>query len=226
MSSLPAELDRLLHDLRGPLNSAVMHLEVLRRLTVSDPSAKQSLDTLHEQLQRLAIMLPVAFDVVALELGPTRRLSLDEVVAAAVREVGGDVTVAEGPWPCVEGDERLLTVAVAHLLRNAIEATRAAAVPRPAPRVNAVVSSHGEAVLTVRDWGIGLKSTNAKILTRLTAGASGIRPRGVGLLTAERVARLHGGELRFLAPGDGAEVSLSLPLEADSEGRAHPDKPT
>ena len=213
MSSLPAELDRLLHDLRGPLNSAVMHLEVLRRVAFPDPSAKQSLDTLQEQLQRLAIMLPVAFDVVALELGPTRPLSLGDVVTRAMREAGGtDVTRAEGPWPCVVGDERLLTTAVAHLLRNALEATRAVGAPRPAPRVSAAVTSPGEAVLSVRDWGVGLKSTNGKILARLTPAASGARPRGIGLLTAERIARLHGGELRFLAPGDGAEVSLTLPL--------------
>jgi signal transduction histidine kinase len=212
MPSLPAELDRLLHDLRGPLNSAVMHLEVLRRVAFPDPSAKQSLDTLHEQLQRLAVMLPVAFDVVGVELGPTRPLSLSDVVAGAAREVGAEITVAEGPWPHVMGDERLLTTAVAHLLRNAVEATRAAKAPRPAPRVSAAVRPGGEAVLTVRDWGVGLKSTNAKILTRLTSSAAGVRPRGIGLLTAERVARLHGGELGFVAHADGAEVSLTLPI--------------
>jgi signal transduction histidine kinase len=213
MSSLPAELDRLLHDLRGPLNSAVMHLEVLRRVAFPDPSAKQSLDTLQEQLQRLAIMLPAAFDVVALELGPTRPLSLGDVVTSAMREAGGaDVTRAEGPWPCVVGDERLLATAVAHLLRNALEATRAVGAPRPPPCVSATVTPPGQAVLSVRDWGVGLKSTNGKILARLTPSASGARPRGIGLLTAERIARLHGGELRFLAAGDGAEVSLTLPL--------------
>ena len=34
---LPAELARLLHDLRGPLNSAVMHLEVLKRTVSKRP---------------------------------------------------------------------------------------------------------------------------------------------------------------------------------------------
>ena len=100
MSSLPAELDRLLHDLRGPLNSAVMHLEVLRRATAADPAAKPSLDTLHEQLQRLAAMLPAAFDVVALEVGATRSLDLREIVTRAVGEVGATgVTLAGETWP-------------------------------------------------------------------------------------------------------------------------------
>ncbi len=212
MPSLPAELDRLLHDLRGPLNSAVMHLEVLRRVAAADPSAKQSLDTLHDQLQRLAAMLPAAFDIVALELGPTRVLNLRDVVVGAVHEAdAAGVTLAEGAWPRVVGDERLLTMAVAHLLRNAVEATRAAELPRPMPHVSVDVTFVGEAALSVRDWGVGLKSTNAKSLLRLASTAAPARGRGVGLLATERIARLHGGGLRFLAPGEGAEVILTLP---------------
>ena len=212
MSSLPAELDRLLHDLRGPLNSAVMHLEVLRRATAADPAAKPSLDTLHEQLQRLAAMLPAAFDVVALEVGATRSLDLREIVTRAVGEVGATgVTLAGETWPHVVGDEGLLVMAVGHLLRNAVEATRTASSPRPMPRVSASVAS-GQAALSVRDWGPGFKSTNAKVIARLTATSPALRARGIGLLATERIARLHGGELRLLTSGDGAEAVFILPL--------------
>ena len=51
---LPAELARLLHDLRGPLNSAVMHLEVLKRTVAGDPAAAESLRTVLQQLARLS----------------------------------------------------------------------------------------------------------------------------------------------------------------------------
>ena len=213
MSPLPAELDRLLHDLRGPLNSAVMHLEVLRRAISDDPGAKASLDTLHEQLQRLAAMLPAAFDVVALELGPTRTLDLREVATQAVRAADArDVTVEGGDWPSVLGDERLLVAAVTQLLRNAVEATRAAPTPQPAPRLSASVTD-GQAALSVRDWGPGVKSTNLRVIARLTSTPTTVlHPRGEGLLATERIARLHGGGLRLLAPGDGTEVILTLPL--------------
>ena len=56
--------------------------------------------------------------------------------------------------------------------------------------------------LVVRDWGRGFKSANPKVLIRLG---------GVGLITVERVARLHGGRLHFTTPPDGAEVRLTLP---------------
>ena len=215
MSSLPAELDRLLHDLRGPLNSAVMHLEVLRRVAGLDPAAKPTLDTLHEQLQRLAAMLPAAFNVVALELGPTRVLDLRDLVVKAMGEAGTPAVVVAGEaWPRVRGDEHLLTIAVAHLLRNAAEATRAAQTPRPSPRVSAAVTDDGQVALSVRDWGVGFKTTNVKVVVRLTSVANTLRPHGVGLLSTERIARLHGGTLRLHAPGDGAEVILTLPAAA------------
>jgi signal transduction histidine kinase len=61
----------------------------------------------------------------------------------------------------------------------------------------------GRVTLVVRDWGTGFRSTDPKVLVRLA---------GVGLLTVERVARLHGGRLSFASPGDGAEVRLTLPV--------------
>ena len=215
MSSLPAELDRLLHDLRGPLNSAVMHVEVLRRASVADPLAKQSVDTVADQLQRLAVMLPAVFDVVALEVGTTCVVSLRDVaLGARTAAEAEDAVLADAPWPDVLGDPRLLTMAAAHLLRNAVAATRAAGGARPAPRLSAGVTEDGRAVLQVRDWGVGLKSTNPKVLVRLgvTSGPMSPRGRGIGLLATERIARLHGGALGFNQLADGAEVVLILPL--------------
>jgi signal transduction histidine kinase len=213
MPPLPAELDRLLHDLRGPLNSAVMHLEVLRRAALADPGAKQSVDTLADQLQRLAAMLPAAFDVVALELDGSRRLSLRDVALAAREDTDRSIVVAEGVWPDVLGDRRLLTIATVHLLRNALASTRAGGGDRPTPRVSADVTDDGRAALRVRDWGVGLKSANPKVLVRLGVTPGGMTPRGrgVGLLATERIVRLHGGTLAFSQLEDGAEVALLLP---------------
>jgi signal transduction histidine kinase len=78
----------------------------------------------------------------------------------------------------------------------------------PAPGLVAVV---------VRDWGVGFRSTNARAMLRLSASTKPGRT-GVGLMTADRVARLHGGTLELSSPaGGGAEVRLIL---------AAPDTPT
>jgi two-component system sensor histidine kinase HydH len=205
---LPAELARLLHDLRGPLNSAVMHLEVLKRMVAEDPASADSLRTVLQQLVRLSEMLPAAFSITALEARSPAPVCLRTVVENARAEPGLDgVRIADGAWPTVHGDEGLLTLALGHLLRNAVEATPNDA---PAPEVSAAETSEG-IVLAVRDWGPGLPTVNPKLLVRLLHST---KPghRGLGLMTVERVARLHGGTLGFESLPDGARVTLSLPI--------------
>ena len=204
---LPADLARILHDLRGPLNSLTMHLEVLKRTVSGDTGAEESLRTALQQLGRLAEMVPAALAVTALELGPLRPVDLG-VLAARVRETenAGTVTISAGGWPSVAGDEALLGLALAHLLRNALEATADGA------RFPVVTGTmvNGEALVQVRDWGPGLRTTNPKLLFKLLQSS---KPghRGLGLVTVERIARLHGGDLRFESPGEGTLVTLALP---------------
>jgi len=205
---LPAELARLLHDLRGPLNSAVMHLEVLKRTVAGDPTADESLRTVLQQLARLSDMLPVALGVAALEAQLPRAHDLKRLAeqARAVRGLA-TVTLGAGDWPRVSGDDALLVLAIGELLANAVEATPAAA---PPPEVTATLGPDGRAALIVRDHGAGLRTTNPKLLIRLLQST---KPghRGLGLVTVERVVRQHGGTLEFESLPDGARVTLRLP---------------
>jgi two-component system, NtrC family, sensor histidine kinase HydH len=204
---LPPDLARLLHDVRGPLNSLTFELEfVLKHAAVGSTVAEERLRAAQAQLGRLTELLSTAFAVVALEHGPLTRVDLRAVVEAARAQGGAAVDVADGPWPPVVGDAALLTVAVTHLVRNAVEATPAGT---RAPLVSAGVAGDA-ARLHVRDWGGGLPTTDPKLLIKLLHST---KPghRGLGLVTVERVARLHGGDLRFESPGDGALVTLTLP---------------
>jgi len=96
---LPPDLGRLLHDLRGPLNSLTMHAEVLKRTVRDDRAAEDSLRTLLEQLGRLAEMLPAAFYVASLELGSSTMVDLGAAAGAAQQAAGGVVQLAPGRWP-------------------------------------------------------------------------------------------------------------------------------
>ena len=205
---LPPDLGRLLHDLRGPLNSLTMHAEVLKRTVGDDATAEESLRTVLQQLARLAEMLPAAFDVASLECGPWAPVDLGAVATTARQAAGGPVQLATGPWPSVVGDAGLLTEALVQLFRNAIEAT-AAVGGAPPPEARAVLED-GAIRLTVRDWGPGLRTTNPKLLIRLLHST---KPghRGLGLVTVERIVRLHGGDVTFHSPGVGTQVTLTLP---------------
>lgn len=210
MSRLPEDLERILHDLRGPLNALTMHAEVLKR-AVSDPTGADSVRSIQQEVERLAGMLAAAMQIVALERRETARVSLRAVVGQAVEDARlKDVVIAGDDWPDVVGDRGLLARAAAHLIENAVEATHAAGPGAAPPEVSATSEGHGWVALHVRDFGPGLRSTNPKILIRLRAST---KPghQGLGLVTADRIARLHRGRLRFEAPGAGARVTLLLP---------------
>ena len=205
---LPADLGRLLHDLRGPLNSLTMHAEVLKRTVRDDAAAEDSLRTVLDQLGRLSEMLPAAFYVASLELGPTGPVDLGAAAAAARQAAGGTMQLAAGPWPTIVGDAQLLTEALSQLFRNAVEATAAVARAR-VPVASASVEGPTTQV-TVRDWGPSVRPTTLKPPIRLLHST---KPghRGLGLVTVERIARLHGGTITFASLGDGTAVTLSLP---------------
>jgi two-component system OmpR family sensor kinase len=206
---LPAELARLLHDLRGPLNSIAMHAEVLKRSTHDNAGAEESRRMLVEQAGRLSAMLPAALAIVSLEVRTAGPVDLGAVAEAAGKDAGGPVTIAGGAWPTVSGDEALLRLALRHLFANAVEAATAATAGRP-PVVSAAVRNR-EVAVSVRDWGSGLRTTDPKLIIKLLHST---KPghQGLGLVTVERIARLHHGRLTFKSPPDGgAQVTLHLP---------------
>jgi signal transduction histidine kinase len=131
-------------------------------------------------------------------------VDLRAVVETAGREAGGPVRLAAGDWPTVRGDRALLTLALTHMLRTAVEAAG------PGPPEVAVAVADGQVRVSVRDRGDGLRTTDPRLLIRPWRS---VKPghRGLGLVTAERIARLHGGALSFNALPDGALVTLSLP---------------
>jgi signal transduction histidine kinase len=221
MARLPEDVDRILHDLRGPLNGIAMHAEVLKRAVRDDPVASDSARTIQHELERLADMLVAAGDVLSVELDEVRRVNLRDVVEAALEGARlKDVTVGAGPWPDVVGDPGLLERGIAHLVTNALEATADRPPGAPSPEVTTEVRG-GTIAVVVRDFGPGLPSTSPKVLIRLRHSK---KPghRGTGLVTVERIARLHGGSLAFESPGDGARVVLLLPAPArQCEPAAH-----
>jgi signal transduction histidine kinase len=110
--------------------------------------------------------------------------------------------VERGAWPEVPGDERLLVMALRHLIVNALEASG----DEGEVRVGIADGDAGMVAVVIQDTGAGFKTRNPAAIVRLMAGTKAGHV-GVGLLVAQRIARLHGGALQVeTAAGRGGIV--------------------
>lgn len=72
----------------------------------------------------------------------------------------------------------------------------------------AMFVAEGNAVLRIRDHGVGIPSDKLKLFQTLGAGA------GVGLTGMRERVREHGGEFEIRSDGSGTEVTVRVPLSA------------
>jgi signal transduction histidine kinase len=120
----------------------------------------------------------------------------------------------------VDADRHQMSTALACLLRNAIEAAPAegwACIRLETP-------GRDRLEVVVLDNGSGPAPTQREhLFDPFYSGRSAGRGRGLGLATAWRLAREHGGDVRFdSAPGGPTRFVLSLPC-GDTKTRTNGD---
>jgi light-regulated signal transduction histidine kinase (bacteriophytochrome) len=131
-----------------------------------------------------------------------------------------DANVSIEPLGEVYADAKLLVMAFEHLIDNAIKFRRSGARPQIA-----VQPAHDEQAWRVRitDNGLGIDIANREkafqMFNRLN-GEGAFAGVGAGLAICRRIARRHGGDVRFLDCADGACVELSLPYVTDIESKS------
>ena len=208
------------HDLRAPLRGIDgWSLALLEDYGNSfDERAHGYLGRVRSETQRMGTLID---DL--LQLSRVTRLemkfksvdltSLAQTIASRLREVnperGMDFSVE--PGLTVSGDTRLLEIALTNLLDNSVKFTR--------PRARAVieflqVEDGDEPAFCVRDNGVGFDMAYAGTLfgafQRLHK-ASEFPGTGIGLATANRVIRRHGGRMWAEAqPDRGASFYFTL----------------
>jgi chemotaxis family two-component system sensor kinase Cph1 len=137
--------------------------------------------------------------------------SLTRAIACVheLRTSGAEVAIE--PLGEVYADPKLLALALEHLIDNALKFRRMGARPQISVR-----PAHDEQAWRVQviDNGLGIDVAHREkvfqMFNRLNSeGAfAGV---GAGLAICRRIARRHGGDVRFLDCADGACVELSLP---------------
>jgi signal transduction histidine kinase len=203
------------HEVKNPLNSMRLWLEVLKSNMPVAPEPQQAVKMLDSEIERLdrAVKTFLNFTKpVELKLEETRLQELlDEVLEAARPSIAkaGLLLRADLPSDCppVLADRQLIHQAVLNLLLNACEFTD------PGGSIVLSLRRSGEhAVIAVEDSGRGIAPEDQKKIFQLffTTRPGGT---GIGLANTFRFVQLHNGRIEFESKaGRGTTFRVELPL--------------
>ncbi|HEX9940495.1 MAG TPA: ATP-binding protein [Thermoanaerobaculia bacterium] len=217
------------HELRNPLSAIRNSLWVLDQAGSKEERAVRQRDVIMRQTRHLVRMVDDLLDVSRVTRGKIilkqRQVDLQEVVerclselgmAALARSNGLEVEVETRP-ALVQGDPVRLEQVLCNLLQNAVKYT-----PRGGRLRVSVDAEDGQAVLRVRDTGIGLSPEMLQTIFAPFAQVESSRQRsegglGLGLPLVKSLAELHGGRVEAASggPGRGSEFTVRLPLLAE-----------
>ena len=218
-------LAMLAHELRNPL-APITHTLALLRGGTADPGTMKAYDLLERQTRRLVRLVDELLDVARISRGliELKRESVDlgalvrQVVEAARARIEQYHHIVSLDLPeravCVNGDPVRLEQVVSNLLENAVKYT-----PSGGRIALQLVAENGDAVLSVRDHGIGIAPQMLEHIFELFAQVDSTLARaggglGLGLTVVRRVLELHGGRIEARSPGlgHGSEFIVRLPI--------------
>jgi PAS domain S-box-containing protein len=209
----------LAHEIRNPLNAALLQLTLVERRVARVPDTNgplvgEPLSRIRGELTRLTDLLTDFLAFARPKVFANEQVDLCELtwdvttLQQAVASNMGRTLVLEAPQPRVlkvTGDRSALKGVLVNLCRNALEAAR----------TRVVVKLHQEgqqAVLSVEDDGPGLPpQVAARIFEPFFTTKEG--GTGLGLAHVFAVVGAHGGEVSLEnRPDGGAMARLALPL--------------
>jgi signal transduction histidine kinase len=219
-------LARLAHELRNPLAPIVNALHLLGRVTAPGPDVAELQAIMARQARRLGALVDDLLDVSRIRLGKLA-LTLEpvdlceiarrcfEALKLSQHADGHALSMSLPNEPVVvNGDSTRLEQVVGNLLNNAVKYT-----PRGEPIRLAVERTDSEAILTVRDHGIGIAPDVLPHMFKLFMQAEGSLHRaqgglGLGLALVHTLVERHGGVVTGASAGlgQGSEFTVRLPL--------------
>jgi len=198
-----SEIIGMSHVLRARLQSALLNLQCVAVQHQGDAATQELVGVVRQELLDESRLLVAAFEVLSVDIARVEPINLEFLVRRTLRlNRLRHVIVADIDWPEIIGDVRLLSLAIAHLVRNACEATPPGG---RLPEIAAAVRPKQRIDVLVRDWGGGFDPRSRAFSSKRSSHVA------TGLLTAQRIARLHGGRLSFRSSQHGTQARLALP---------------
>src|SRR5580704_11850139 len=208
------------HEVKNPLNSMRLWLEVLKANMPTDPEPQQAVKMLDTEIDRLDRAVktflnftkPVEMKLEEIDIRPL----LQDVIDAAkpsISRAGVDLRVdLPTEFPSLMIDQQLIHQAVLNLLLNASEFT-----PKGG-RITLALRRSGEtAIISVAESGKGISLEDQKKIFQLffTTRPGG---SGIGLANTFRFVQLHNGQIEFESEvGRGTTFRVELPLAGLAE---------
>jgi PAS domain S-box-containing protein len=226
----------LAHELRNPLAPIGNAVQTMR-LVAREEAPRQTLDMLERQVAQMVRLVDDLMDMSRISRGKIelrkQDLALGPIVEQAVeatRALYGNlnqtVTVTMPAHPVyLAGDPARLAQVVGNLLNNACKFSE-----REGHVSLTVTHEAGEAVIRVRDDGIGIAAEKMPILFEMFQQADTSLERtqgglGIGLTLVKTLVEMHGGTVRARSEGRGrgSEFEVRLPTLSEPP-RAQPQK--
>jgi signal transduction histidine kinase/CheY-like chemotaxis protein len=216
----------LAHELRNPLGPIRHAVTILRARAPSPEELQWATSIIDRQTEHMTRLVEDLLDVSRISRGTIelRRERVDvavilkaavEASTAQIERLHHELTVSLPTEPLfVDGDITRLTQVVSNLLDNAAKYT-----DRGGRIWVSGARDGGNAVITVKDSGIGISSEMLpRIFDMFTQGGMSVDRAqgglGVGLSLVERLVKLHGGSVAAYSGGvgKGTQFTVRLPV--------------
>jgi signal transduction histidine kinase/ActR/RegA family two-component response regulator len=225
-------LATLAHELRNPLAPIRFAVESLKAGAHPESAlrAREVIDRQVRQLVRLVDDLLDVSRITANKIHLRREVhDLSRLMATAAESIAPlaaagqqQLEVRMPPTPIhVDGDGARLVQIFANVLHNAVKFT-----PHGGQIRFSAETVSGEAVVRVRDSGIGIAPEDLPRVFDMFQQAATILERsvgglGIGLTLTRRLIEMHGGRIAIDSPGPGrgTEVEIRLPISPASAGK-------
>ena len=212
----------LAHEIRNPLNGALLHVTYLERALKRSGGDAEALETsrfIGAEIQRLSALVkdflvfarpsPPKLEPTTLRMVCERAMT---VVAGDAQRVGAVLTGDYGPSDItVMVDSAKLEQVLLNLLRNAIDAVGGVGGGRVALRT---LREPRRVLLEVQDDGPGIPSADTPIFDAFfSTKANGT---GLGLAIVHRVVSDHGGTIEVESKPGRTVFRVTLPIKSDN----------
>ena len=214
------------HEIKNPLNSIALHLEVLKtKFEGAGVETESEIDVISREITRLDRVVKSFLDFtrpIEPTMVPMDLAKLVEDVAALVvpdaegRRVRITTNRDESPaW--IRGDKDLLTQAFLNVVVNGVEA-----MPEGGRLEISTTSLKDGPQVIIRDHGDGIPEDIRDKIYNLYFTTKG-QGSGIGLAMTFRVVQLHGGTIGFETwPGNGTEFRLRFSSAPEEKAATEP----